>query len=136
LNFFLDLIIFSAKVLSTKPSDFLKGGEVMRGSIAIIITIALITAPVSAVSMLDYSTNIVKSFRDISKTEDLSLIVMALSLALNRTENLNEDDVWKFTNELINWQNEDGGWGYFFGSISSVPDTSFALIALSKARGR
>lgn len=85
----------------------------MRGSIAIIITIALITAPVSAVSMLDYSTNIVKSFRDISKTEDLSLIVMALSLALNRTENLNEDDVWKFTNELINWQNEDGGWGYF-----------------------
>ncbi|CAB49729.1 prenyltransferase/squalene oxidase repeat-containing protein [Pyrococcus abyssi] len=106
----------------------------MRKVLGFIIVLVLILTPVSAVSMLDYSVSIVKNYKDVTRTRDLSLIVMALSLAFNRTDELSEYEIWHFTEKLISWQNDDGGWGYFYGSTSSVPDTGFALIALSKAR--
>ncbi|ASJ16880.1 hypothetical protein A3L04_07230 [Thermococcus chitonophagus] len=105
----------------------------MKRPVVLMLLLLIIAAPVSAVDMLDISSKIVKTYPDEGETKTLSLIVMALSQALNKTPSLTPDDVWNRVEELLSWQNSDGGWGYFYGSVSSVPDTSYALIALSKA---
>ncbi|AFK22825.1 prenyltransferase/squalene oxidase repeat-containing protein [Pyrococcus sp. ST04] len=107
----------------------------MRMKIAVaLIFINILLLPMSALEILDYSVDISKDFPDDNKTENLSLIVFALSLALNKSENLSVDEAWKRVEELLSWQNPDGGWGYFYGSVSSVPDTGYALIALAEAK--
>ncbi|AEC52826.1 hypothetical protein PNA2_1912 [Pyrococcus sp. NA2] len=107
----------------------------MRVFTYMLILLIITATPASAINMLDYSVDMVKKMGELSKTKDLSLMIFALSLAFNRSENLTTEDVWKLVDLLIERQNSDGGWGYFYGSISSVPDTSFALIGLSKAKG-
>ncbi|RLF91952.1 hypothetical protein DRN82_01175 [Thermococci archaeon] len=104
----------------------------MRWISPLILMMILLT-PVSAVEMLDFSVNVAKAYPDEERTERLSIIVMALSQALNKTPSLSAEDVWRKVEKLISWQNDDGGWGYFYGSISSVPDTAYALIGLKYA---
>ncbi|AMM54829.1 prenyltransferase/squalene oxidase repeat-containing protein [Pyrococcus kukulkanii] len=104
----------------------------MRWIVPLILMI-IILAPVSAVDMLDFSAKIARGYPDEGRIERLSIIVMALSQALNKTPSLPREDVWVKVERLISWQNEDGGWGYFYGSVSSVPDTAYALIGLKYA---
>ncbi len=103
--------------------------------IPLILIGVIVFAPLTAaLSITEGSANFLKKFGDSSgQIRTLSLTIIALAEASGR---VNEDltpKVREFTRELISYQNPDGGWGYFPGSVSNVLDTSYALIALSKA---
>ncbi len=108
----------------------------MRHVMSFILIILMITSygAVAAKPILDGSVEFLTKIDGLANTtRDISLVIMALAAAQGRVEhNLNED-VASLTDLLISWQNPDGGWGYFKGSVSSVVDTSYAVIALKKA---
>ena len=100
----------------------------------ILIGVVFLAPLASAMSLTEGSANFLKKFGDSSgQIRTLSLTIVALSEANGK---VNEDltpKIRDFTRELISYQNPDGGWGYFPGSVSNVLDTSYALIALSRA---
>ncbi|NPA47471.1 MAG: terpene cyclase/mutase family protein [Thermococci archaeon] len=65
--------------------------------------------------------------------KDLSLELMALASAKDKVSFNATPEIVNLSYRLVSLQNPDGGWGYFPGSVSSVPDTSYAVVALQMA---
>ncbi len=110
----------------------------MRRAIALILlTIMIIPyANVSAVPVLQGSTQYLVSSSDrISRTQELSLAIMALKSVKGKTEVDVLPVLDDLTQRLLQWENKDGGWGYYPNSPSNIVDTSYALIALARVKG-
>lgn len=100
------------------------------------ILIILITALpwAGAVSLTDGSARFLTRFGDSGgQIRTLSLSIVALAEANGRVKDDLRPKIRDFTRELLSYQNDDGGWGYFPGSVSNVLDTSYAVIALNRA---
>ncbi len=64
---------------------------------------------------------------------DMSLDLMALSSVQGKTTVNVIPKIVNLSYKLVSIQNPDGGWGYFPGSVSSVPYTAYAVVALQMA---
>ncbi len=104
--------------------------------IPIILIGLIVLAPLTmALSITEGSVNFLREFGDSSgQIRGLSLSIVALAEASGKVNQDLTPKIRELTRELISYQNPDGGWGYFPGSVSNVLDTSYALIALSKAQ--
>ncbi|WP_430515177.1 prenyltransferase/squalene oxidase repeat-containing protein [Pyrococcus woesei] len=101
--------------------------------LSLLLLIILGSSAVSA-SILEYSSKITYDYSlETDKIKDLSLSLLALAVATDKAESLDRKKLWEVTEKLLSHQNGDGGWGYFYGSVSSVPDTGCALLALGTA---
>ncbi|WP_456453735.1 prenyltransferase/squalene oxidase repeat-containing protein [Thermococcus sp.] len=110
----------------------------MKRAITLILLIIMVVpyANVGAVPVLQGSTQfLVTSYNRISRTQELSLVIMALNSVKGKTEVDVSPVLDELTRKLLLWQNEDGGWGYYPNSPSDIVDTSYALIALARVKG-
>ena len=106
----------------------------MRRVFSLALILLMIIPYASALPILDASTRFLVESRDyLDTTQEISLSLMALISSYSTAENLTEEDIEPFVEELLERQNSDGGWGYYEGSISNVVDTSYAVIALKFA---
>jgi len=106
----------------------------MKKIIATLLMVLMVIPAVSA-SVLSGSANYLLVMSD--KTNDvqrISLIVMALSDASKGLEWDVSPEIERLAFLLIEHQNPDGGWGYHLSQASDVLDTSYAVIALVRAR--
>ena len=107
----------------------------MRRDIALVIAVALIllVSPLAAgFSVTTGSTRYLMKTSPVT-IKDLSLTLMALSSVEEKTSINVTPRIINVSYRLLSLQNPDGGWGYFPGSVSSVPDTSYAIVALQMA---
>lgn len=104
--------------------------------IPVILIGLIVLAPLTvALSLTEGSVNFLRAFGDSSgQIRTLSLSIVALAEASGKVNQDLTPKIRELTRELVSYQNPDGGWGYFPGSVSNVLDTSYALIALSKAQ--
>ncbi|AEH24743.1 prenyltransferase/squalene oxidase repeat-containing protein [Pyrococcus yayanosii] len=106
-----------------------------RIPVTIILVLIMLAAPVSSIPVLQGSIEFLSGVDEYPyETHQLSLLIMALSSAHGKVEGEYEDELWKAVDELLQRQNSDWGWGYYKGSISNVPDTAYALMALNRAK--
>ncbi len=97
-----------------------------------VIIILVLTPVVAGFSVTVGSTSFL--IHSSPKTvEDISLALMALSSSYNKVQVNSTHEILNLSYRLVNMQNPDGGWGYFEGSVSNVPDTSYAIVALQMA---
>jgi|Deesub1362B_J571_1020462.scaffolds.fasta_scaffold00215_21 hypothetical protein len=103
-------------------------------SLILVVIMVISYVPVSAKPLLDGSVEFLSEAETlIVRTQDLSLSLLALIDAKEKVEGNISGDIDYFMNTLLEYQNDDGGWGYTNGSASNVVDTSYALIALKRA---
>lgn len=107
----------------------------MKRVLSLILVLMVISyMPVSAKPLLDRSVEFLSGAEVlITRTQDLSLSLLALIDAKGKVEGNISGDIDYFMEALLEYQNDDGGWGYTNGSVSNVVDTSYALIALKRA---
>ena len=99
--------------------------------IPVILIGLIVLAPLTvALSLTEGSVNFLRAFGDSSgQIRTLSLSIVALAEASGKVNQDLTPKIRELTRELVSYQNPDGGWGYFPGSVSNVLDTSYALIA-------
>jgi len=103
-----------------------------------IISLMLGTGYVSAIPLLDGAANFLTQSAQVSPTERVDEAGMTLFALASLVGKLREGDssviatIDEYSRFLVDAQNPDGGWGYYKGSISSVPSTAYAVIGLSK----
>ena len=103
-----------------------------------IISLMLGTGYVSAIPLLDGAANFLTQSAGASPTERVDEAGMTLFALASLVGKLREGDssviatIDQYSRFLVDSQNPDGGWGYYKGSISSVPSTAYAVIGLSK----
>ncbi|ASJ10382.1 hypothetical protein A3L12_03235 [Thermococcus sp. P6] len=104
----------------------------MKRLLALAIMV-LMVIPVVSAGTVDGSVRFLKGMAgSTQQTREISLMIMALSTAENENLDLSSE-VDDLVNRLIGYQNPDGGWGFYPGEVSSVVDTSYAIIALRRA---
>ena len=110
----------------------------MRKLVALmIISLMLGTGYVSAVPLLDGAANFLTQSASAAPTDRVDEAAMTLFALSSVVGKLEENDsavigtIDDYSNFLVRIQNPDGGWGYYKGSISSVPSTAYAIIGLS-----
>ncbi|WP_297464317.1 prenyltransferase/squalene oxidase repeat-containing protein [Thermococcus sp.] len=102
----------------------------MRRILAAMVMV-LMLIPVVNAGVIDGPARFLLITKDYSnRTEDLSLSLMALTLADRDLNGALADEIREMTGNLLERQNPDGGWGYFPGSTSNVPDTAYAVVSL------
>ena len=102
-----------------------------------IISLMLGTGYVSAIPLLDGAANFLTQSASAAPTgrvDEAGMTLLALSSLVGK---LRGDDsavigtIDGYSHFLVKAQNPDGGWGYYRGSVSSVPSTAYAVIGLS-----
>lgn len=106
----------------------------MKRIFSLILILLIVIPYAGALPILDASTRFLIEGEDyMDGTQEISLSLMALLSSYSIAENLTKENIASFVDELLKRQNEDGGWGYYEGSVSNVVDTSYAVIALKRA---
>ncbi|WP_297486662.1 prenyltransferase/squalene oxidase repeat-containing protein [Thermococcus sp.] len=109
-------------------------GKGLKLTGVILVTLFIITPFAVAVPVNDGSAAFLRKFGDSDgRIDHISLSIVALSEANGKVRDDLTPRIREFTRELLSYQNPDGGWGYFPGSVSNIMDTAYALIALKRA---
>ncbi|WP_457753914.1 prenyltransferase/squalene oxidase repeat-containing protein [Thermococcus sp.] len=106
-----------------------------KRALSLMLVIFIITSYglVGAKPILDGSVEFLTKTKNLANTtQEISLVLLALTSAQGKVDYDLIENITYIANLLVSWQNPDGGWGYFKGSVSNVVDTSYAVIALSK----
>lgn len=105
--------------------------------VLMMISLMLGAGYASAVPLLDGAANFLTQSASAShagRVDEAGMTLLALSSLVGK---LRGDDsavikvIDDYSRFLVDVQNSDGGWGYYRGSISSVPSTAYAVIGLS-----
>ncbi|AEK73033.1 hypothetical protein GQS_05665 [Thermococcus sp. 4557] len=98
------------------------------------IMIVLMLIPAVGAGKIDGSVTFLSGASQSTKeTREVSLALMAL---VSARDDVNWDitpDIDALVDELLDNQNQDGGWGHYFNEPSNVLDTAYAVIALTRA---
>ncbi|AFL94971.1 hypothetical protein CL1_0766 [Thermococcus cleftensis] len=98
------------------------------------IMIVLMLIPAVGAGTIDGSVTFLSGVSQSTKqTREVSLALMALISARDDVKWDVTPDIEVLVDELLKEQNADGGWGYYFNEPSNVLDTSYAVIALTRA---
>ncbi|RLF75188.1 hypothetical protein DRN39_07620, partial [Thermococci archaeon] len=103
-------------------------------SLLFIAMLLLPYANVTAKPVLESAVDFIKDSKSISnETKSVSLALMAMVESAGKVEEDLSPYIDEYVNFLLENQNPDDGWGYSPGQSSDVLDTSYAVVALSKA---
>ncbi len=108
-----------------------------RFVVLMIISLMLGGTYVSAVPLLNGAANFLEQSASAASTgriDEAGMTLFALAALMEKIQGEDRDavsTVKEYSDFLIDSQNPDGGWGYFKGSVSSVPSTAYAVIGLS-----
>jgi hypothetical protein len=99
------------------------------------LLVILIVAPLVGADAIGSSANFLISMVDkTDRVQDISLTLMALAYSSRGLGGTVDEEVNALALKLVESQNPDGGWGYRLGQASDVLDTSYAVVALLKAK--
>ena len=103
-------------------------------SLLFIAMLLLPYANVTAKPVLESAVDFIKDSKSISnETKSVSLALMAMVESAGKVEEDLSPYIDEYVDFLLENQNPDDGWGYSPGQSSDVLDTSYAVVALSKA---
>ncbi|ASJ03313.1 prenyltransferase [Thermococcus profundus] len=112
----------------------MRKASALRITVVILLWMIMLVPLAVAVPITDGSAGFLRRFGESSgQIRHISLTIVALSEANGKVRDDLTPKIRDLTRDLISYQNPDGGWGYFPGSVSNVLDTSYALIALSES---
>lgn len=98
-----------------------------------LITIVLMLIPAVAAGTIDGSVRFLKDAAGSSQqTGEISLAIMALSAAADDLAWDVTPDLVTLVDRMLDYQNPDGGWGFYPGEVSNVVDTAYAVVAFSR----
>ena len=108
-----------------------------RRIIPLLLIILVLIPYASAASVIDESQPFLNPAIDYTnEVPQEALLLAALASTVGKTVNTSvaAATVLDAVNTLESWQNPDGGWGYYRGSISTPQDTALAIIGLTTAK--